>query len=372
MSDERERQLDLTAPTRSSTPGSAPLLEVDDLRVHFAGGRRLGGRHGVVVRAVDGVSFAVESGETVAVVGESGCGKTTLARAILRVNTPTSGTIRFRGIDVFAATGRDLTEIRKEIQIVFQDATSAMNPRMRVADIIGEPLRTHAGETTKAERRERVAELMQLVSLDPKMGERHPHVCSGGQRQRIAIARALAVHPALIVCDESVAALDVSIQAQIINLLQDLKQQLDVAYLFISHDLSVVYHIADRVVVMYLGRVVEEGPVEKVLGDPQHPYTRGLLEAVPVPDPSLEAGRRGANVIRGEVALADASTTGCAFAARCPIASKECTEVTPELRLVALAHTAACIKAPSFVDSDDNATGLHRADPPARVPNGTR
>ncbi|HMJ77241.1 MAG TPA: oligopeptide/dipeptide ABC transporter ATP-binding protein [Iamia sp.] len=332
-----------TGPT--AIDGAAPLLEVEGLTMEFRAAQ-VGARHRdrSVVRAVDNVDLVVRAGETVALVGESGCGKSTLARCILRMYEPVAGTVRLRGTDVLTAGSRELRALRRHVQLVFQDPHGAMNPRMRVGDVIAEPLRAHG--TTKAEAATRVAELLELVGLGAGAADRMPHEFSGGQRQRIAIARALALEPDLVICDESVSALDVSVQAQIINLLQDLQDETGVSFLFISHDMSVVHHMAHRVAVMYLGRVVEEGPCEELFADPQHPYTRQLLASVPVADPVVERGRRGQSAAVGDVPSPSDRPSGCVFRTRCPHAIDACAETIPTLVEVGPAHRAACIRVP--------------------------
>jgi peptide/nickel transport system ATP-binding protein len=266
-----------------------PILEVSHLVKEFSRGRGLL-RKGLVVRAVDGVSFAIDEGETFGLVGESGSGKTTTGRCILRLIEPTSGAVRFKGEDVLAFSRSRMRQARREMQIVFQDPYSSLNPRMRVSAIVEEPLIIH-GIGSKAERRARVAELFTLVGLDPEQLTRYPHQFSGGQRQRIGLARALALNPSLIIADEPVSALDVSVQAQVINLLMDLQRSLKLTYLFIAHDLRLVRHICSRVAVMYLGRIVEMGPTESLFASPAHPYTKALLSAIPVPDPTVPKQR---------------------------------------------------------------------------------
>src|SRR5512134_1128252 len=263
------------------------LLEVEGLVKHFVAARSVFGTPTAYVKAVDGVSFTVEAGKTLALVGESGCGKSTVSRLVLRLIEPDAGTVRFEGRDLGTLGANELRAFRRNAQIIFQDPYASLNPRMTVSQILTEPLALH-DLVPAAQRRERVEELLRLVGLEPRFARRYPHEFSGGQRQRIAIARALAVEPKLIICDEPVSALDVSIQAQVINLLEDLQGKLGLTYLFIAHDLSVVEHISHEVAVMYLGRIVEQGSVDEVLGDPRHPYTRALLSAVP----TLDAGSR--------------------------------------------------------------------------------
>jgi peptide/nickel transport system ATP-binding protein len=325
--------------------GETPLIEVRNLKTFFsvAGGLKLWGRKPAVMRAVDDVSFKIRRGETLGLVGESGCGKTTVGRTLTRLENPTSGHILFRGDDVTRAEGAQLQQYRRGLQIIFQDPYSSLNPRMTVGEIIAEPMRVHKLAPTRGSARARALELLSRVGLFEYMAERYPHELSGGQRQRVGIARALALEPSFIVCDEPVSALDVSIQAQIINLLEELQRQLQLSYLFIAHDLAVVRHISDRIVVMYLGRVMEIADRDSLYSDPQHPYTKALLDAVPIPDPALER-RRTAQVLRGEVPSPLNPPRGCVFHTRCPMASEECKRAIPELREIRPSHYAACIK----------------------------
>jgi oligopeptide transport system ATP-binding protein len=320
---------------------SDTLLEVRHLVKHFpAGGGVLARPHGVV-RAVDDVSFAIRRGETLGLVGESGCGKTTTGRCILQLERPTSGEVLFEGVDLVPLGEPALRAIRRRVQVIFQDPYSSLNPRMTVGQILAEPLKVHGIVRGTAAREARVHELLAQVGLLPQHARRYPHQLSGGQRQRVGIARALAMEPALIVCDEPVSALDVSIQAQIINLLEDLQSRLGLTFLFIAHDLSVVRHISGRVAVMYLGKIVEIADRRALYEAPLHPYTRALLSAVPIPDPELEA-RRARTVLRGEVPSPLNPPAGCVFHPRCPLAMERCPAEVPALREIKPGHWAAC------------------------------
>jgi oligopeptide transport system ATP-binding protein len=325
-----------------SQTASEPLLAVDGLRVHFPimSGIVLKQRV-ATVRAVDGISFSLQAGETLGLVGESGCGKSTTGLAVLRMLSVTEGSIRFEGRDITGLDKAAMRPIRRRMQMVYQDPFGSLNPRMKVADIIGEPLVVHGLAEDRAAYRERVAELLQFVGLNADMGSRYPHEFSGGQRQRIGIARALAVSPALVVCDEPVSALDVSIQAQVVNLFQDVQARLGLAYLFIAHDLAVVRHISDRIAVMYLGKIVEVAPRQDLYKRPQHPYTRALLAAVPIPNPRVEAGRAH-QVLTGEVPSPINPPPGCRFHTRCPLATDTCRMQEPVLRELAPGHHVAC------------------------------
>ena len=310
------------------------LLEVRDLVKHFTVGRG-------IVRAVDGVSFSIERGETLGLVGESGCGKTTTGRCILQLERPTSGTVRFEGRELTTLNQTELRAVRRKLQVIFQDPYSSLNPRMTVGQIIAEPITVHNVVSGTAARAARVKDLLNRVGLLSQHASRYPHEMSGGQRQRVGIARALAMEPSLIVCDEPVSALDVSIQAQIINLLEDLQAEFGLTYLFIAHDLAVVRHISDRVVVMYLGKIAEMADRKTIYDGPQHPYTRALLSAVPIPDPELEE-KRERIVLGGEVPSALNPPAGCVFHPRCPIAIDRCKHDIPALRDLTPGHAAAC------------------------------
>ncbi|MFQ5507709.1 MAG: ABC transporter ATP-binding protein [Leptospirillia bacterium] len=319
---------------------TAPLLQVTDLVKTFPmGGGGLFGGGGKMLHAVDGVSFSMAPGEVLSLVGESGCGKSTTGRLILRLLTPTEGQVTFEGEDVFAMSSAALKVLRRDMQIVFQDPYASLNPRMRIGTILEEPLVVHKlGD--RGARRARVLEILEQVGMRPDVLDRYPHEFSGGQRQRICIARALMLSPKLMVADEPVSSLDVSIQAQVINLLQDLRAAHGLAVLFIAHDLNMVRHISDRVAVMYLGRIVEIGDVDAVFKSPRHPYTRALLEAVPVPDP---AARRQRNLLKGELPSPVDLPDGCRFQSRCPDVVDRCRQVDPALIQVGEGHQAACL-----------------------------
>ncbi len=319
------------------------LLEVKDLKMHFpVGGGFLSSKPMGYVKAVDGISFTVKRGETLGLVGESGCGKTTTGRCILQLYKPTSGQVIFDGQDLTSLKTKQMRAMRREMQVIFQDPYSSLNPRMTAGNIIGEPLIVHSLVNNKTEYREKVAELLTNVGLNPYMADRFPHEFSGGQRQRIGVARALSVSPKFIVADEPVSALDVSIQAQIINLLEDLQEQFNLTYLFIAHDLSVVRHISDRVGVMYLGHMVELAERNEIYRNPAHPYTKALLSAVPIPDPVLDA-QRDRVLLTGEVPSPLNPPSGCVFHPRCPVANDTCSQVIPELREVEPQHHSACL-----------------------------
>jgi len=321
----------------------APLLEVRDLKVHFPVRRGVFSRSQETVRAVDGVSFSIADGETLGLVGESGCGKTSLSRAVLRLIEPTSGSVIFENEELTRLSRKELRARRRKLQIIFQDPYGSLDPRLTIQDCIGEALDIHRLAANRRERRERVAELLKAVGLDADYANRYPHEFSGGQRQRIGIARALAVEPKLIVCDEPVSALDVSVQAQIINLLQDLQKSRQLSYLFIAHDLAVVEHISHRVMVMYLGKIVELADARELISNPRHPYTQALISAVPAIDP---ATKRKRIVLSGEVPSPIHPPGGCPFHPRCPMAElPRCKQETPEWREVTSGHWVACHKA---------------------------
>ena len=331
---------------------TAPLLEVENLTRHFAVKRGLVLARTVgTVRAVDGISFSLDRGETLALVGESGCGKSTTARLVLRLIDATGGSVRFEGTDITELTGEPLRKLRRRLQIVFQDPFASLNPRMTVGEILKEPLIVH-GLGNHAERQQRVAELLSLVGLATFHAQRYPHEFSGGQRQRIGIARALAVEPALIVCDEPVSALDVSIQAQVINLLKDLQTRLGLSYLFIAHDLAVVKHTADRIAVMYLGQIVEIAGKDALFADPRHPYTRTLLAAIPRPDPHRDRHRP---VAGGDVPSPMNPPSGCRFHTRCPFVIDRCRVEMPALRQWRDGHLTACHRAEELPPVDESA-----------------
>ena len=319
------------------------ILEVRDLVKHFeVGGGLFDGPPGVV-KAVDGVSFGIRRGETLGLVGESGCGKTTTGRCILQLERPTSGQVIFEGRDLTKLGQVELRAVRRRVQVIFQDPYSSLNPRMTVGQIITEPLGVHGIVPERRAREARMKSLLDRAGLLPAMALRYPHELSGGQRQRVGIARALAMEPSLIVCDEPVSALDVSIQAQIINLLEELQAEFGLTYLFVAHDLSVVRHISDRVAVMYLGKIVEITDRKSLYDNPLHPYTKALLSAVPIPDPAVEAGRER-TVLGGEVPSPLNPPPGCVFHPRCPIAIDDCRHVVPELREIRSEHRVACIR----------------------------
>tara|TARA_B100000676_G_C18090357_1_gene859089 strand:+ start:306 stop:1334 length:1029 start_codon:yes stop_codon:yes gene_type:complete len=339
----------MSAPTDTDAPvvGSkgnmgGTLIDVQDLVMHFPV------TEGIIipkvvanVKAVDGISFSIRKGETLGLVGESGCGKTTTGRCILRLENPTSGAINYEGVDLASLKGKSLLPYRQKIQVIFQDPYSSLNPRMKIGEILSEPMKVHNIITDERARDERVLELLKLCGLSPRFADRYPHEMSGGQRQRVGVARALAMDPEFIVCDEAVSALDVSIQAQVINLLEDLRDEFGLTYLFISHDLSVVRHICHRVAVMYLGKMVELAETDELFDNPMHPYTKALLEAVPIPDPVLESGRAH-KIIMGEIPSPINPPSGCVFHPRCEKAVDDCPKAFPEFREIKEGHWVAC------------------------------
>lgn len=337
----------------SGRKADEPLLSVDDLRIHFESKTGVGLRRRTAwVRAVDGVTFSIAAGETLGLVGESGCGKSTVGRGVLRLVPAKGGTVRFGGENLMELGELAMRSMRRRLQMVFQDPTASLNARMTVGEIIREPLDVHL-VGTRRERLERVRELLEVVGLNPSYSQRYPYEFSGGQRQRVAIARALALNPAMVVCDEAISSLDVSIGAQILNLLVDLREQFGLAYLFITHDLAVVRHISDRVAVMYLGKLMELTDRETLYEKPLHPYTKALLSAVPIPDPDVEQ-HRAQILLAGDVPSPSSPPSGCVFRTRCPIAVKVCAERIPEWRNVGTAgrpHWVAC----HLVESDEGA-----------------
>jgi oligopeptide transport system ATP-binding protein len=318
------------------------LLDVQNLKMYFPI------THGIIIqrhigdiKAVDNISFSIQKGETMGLVGESGCGKSTTGRAILQLYRPTSGRVYFKDQELTQLKGEALRRMRRQMQMIFQDPYASLNPRMTVGNIIGEPLEVHNNHSSKAERRERVQELLKVVGLNPYFVNRYPHEFSGGQRQRIGVARALAVNPEFIVCDEPISALDVSIQAQIINMLEDLQTEFGLTYLFIAHDLSVVRHISDRITVMYLGKLCELADRDELYENPSHPYTQALLSAVPIPDPVIEEKRQRI-ILEGDVPSPANPPKGCNFCTRCPRVMDICHDVDPEFRDLGGGHRVAC------------------------------
>jgi len=293
------------------------------------------------VKAVDDISFSIRKGETLGLVGESGCGKTTTGRCILQLEHATGGEIIYDGRNLIGLDRKSMLALRQKIQVIFQDPYSSLNPRMKIGDIIAEPMKVHRTEPDKAARIARVRELLRLCGLDPRFADRYPHEMSGGQRQRVGIARALSVRPEFIICDEAISALDVSIQAQIINLLEDLRDEFDLTYLFIAHDLSVVRHLCHRVAVMYLGKIVELAECDELYSDPLHPYTQALLAAVPVPDPEVER-KRAHKIVKGEVPSPINPPSGCVFHPRCELANESCSRIVPQFRELKPDHWVAC------------------------------
>ncbi len=325
-----------------ATQAGQPLLEVRNLKMHFTMTRGILSRGAAAkIKAVDDVSFTIARGETLGLVGESGCGKTTTGRCILHLEKPTAGEIIFEGQNLTNLDRKALNEKRERMQVIFQDPYSSLNPRMKVGAIIGEPMKVHGIYRNQKEREKRVAELLSVCGLNPKFMDRYPHEMSGGQRQRVGIARALSLNPHFIVCDEAVSALDVSIQAQVINLLEHLREQFNLSYLFIAHDLSVVHHLCHRVAVMYLGRLVELADSDELFSNPLHPYTQALLEAVPIPDPDVEK-QRAHRVMKGEIPSPINPPSGCVFHPRCPLAVGSCQQEVPGLRELKPGHWVAC------------------------------
>jgi len=336
-------EVGMTEPAKTSAQASgngneAPLLDVIDLKKHFPISKGLLSRDSGKVYAVDGVSFHINQGETLGLVGESGCGKSTVGRTVLRLLDPTDGSIKLNGRDITHLSKTDMRPVRREMQIIFQDPYSSLNPRMTAGGIVEEMLRVH-GIGTPAERKEQTAELFERVGLRQAQLESFPHEFSGGQRQRIGIARALALNPKVIIGDEPVSALDVSIQAQVINLLMDLQAEFNLSYLFIAHDLAVVEHISDRIAVMYLGRIVEYTDKKTLFTNPQHPYTEALLSAVPIPDPTI---RRKKTILQGDVPSPIKPPSGCHFHTRCPYAEAHCTVDVPQLKEFGPGHVVSC------------------------------
>lgn len=340
---------DTTQPASEPTEGFGAhiserdvLVSVRDLQMHFPVTEgAIVSRVVAHVKAVDGVSFDIRKGETLGLVGESGCGKTTTGRCILQLETPSGGEILYDGVNLNELSKEEMRPLRKRIQVIFQDPFSSLNPRMKIGDIIAEPMHVHNIEADRDARDRRVAELLTVCGLNPRFAERYPHEMSGGQRQRVGIARALAVRPEFIICDEAVSALDVSIQAQVINLLEELRDEFDLTYLFIAHDLSVVRHLCHRVAVMYLGNIVELAECDELYDRPQHPYTQALLSAVPVPDPEIEQNRQF-RVVKGEIPSPINPPSGCVFHPRCPLAVDSCAREVPEPRELKPGHWVAC------------------------------
>lgn len=316
------------------------LLRVDELKMHFPIYRGVFQRQVGAVRAVDGVSFDVKRGETLGLVGESGCGKSTTGRTILQLYKPTDGNVHFEGKNLVRLKGEEMRLMRRKMQMIFQDPYASLNPRMTVGQLVGEPLMVH-NVATGGEINERVAHLLELVNLNPTFASRYPHEFSGGQRQRIGVARALALQPSFIICDEPISALDVSIQAQVVNLLEELQEKFNLTYLFIAHDLSMVRHISKRVAVMYLGVIVELAERDDLYKEPLHPYTQALLSAVPIPDPVADA-KRARMILEGDVPSPANPPSGCRFRTRCPIAEARCAESRPDFREVKPGHFVAC------------------------------
>ena len=318
-----------------------PLLKVEQLKKHFTSQKKFLGGEPKTVKAVDGVTFDIMPGETLGVVGESGCGKSTLGRAILRLHEPDGGSLTYKGVDLLALDAREMREYRRKMQIIFQDPSASLDPRMTVGEIIGEALDIHRLYTSKTDRSDRIKELLGKVGLNTEHANRYPHEFSGGQQQRVGIARALAVNPEFIVCDEPISALDVSIQSQVVNMLEDMQEEMGLTYLFIAHDLSVVRHISNRIGVMYLGNMMELAESYELNRNPIHPYTKTLLSAVPVPDPELSRTRQRI-MLEGDIPSPMNPPTGCKFHTRCPYATDKCRKEVPEFKEHAPEHWAAC------------------------------
>jgi oligopeptide transport system ATP-binding protein len=331
----------------ATTTNNNVLLRVEDLMMHFPIYRGVFQRQVGAVRAVDGISFDIKRGETLGLVGESGCGKSTTGRTILQLYKPTAGRVTFDGVDLVSLKGEGMRQMRRKMQMIFQDPYASLNPRMTVGQLVGEPLMVH-NVATAQEIQERVQHLLELVNLNPSFASRYPHEFSGGQRQRIGVARALALQPSFVICDEPISALDVSIQAQVVNLLEELQEQFNLTYLFIAHDLSMVRHISDRVAVMYLGVIVELASRDELYAKPLHPYTRALLSAVPIPDPVADA-KRERIILKGDVPSPANPPSGCRFRTRCPIAQDVCAQSRPEFREIRPGHFVACFFAETFL-----------------------
>ena len=345
MSDTERTMTSPASERGSAAPSQAPILEVRNLVKYFpiykgALRKRLVGQ----VHAVDGVSFSISPGETLGLVGESGCGKSTTARTIVRLQNPTSGEIIFNGVNLATLKNSEMREMRQNIQMIFQDPYASLNPRMRVGEVLKEPLREHGLATDPKELHQKALKMLELVGLDPEFINRFPHEFSGGQRQRIGIARALMLEPSLIICDEPISALDVSVQAQIVNLLEDLQKELGLAYLFVAHDLSMIRHISHRVAIMYLGALVELGNCDDIYQKPMHPYTQAFLSSVPIPDPKIQKNR-GKVSLEGEIPSAISPPSGCRFRTRCKYACDRCAQERPEMREMEPGHWVACHRA---------------------------
>ncbi|WP_090301183.1 ABC transporter ATP-binding protein [Ensifer sp. YR511] len=352
--------LHTTEDQTSTAKAAAPVLvEVQNMRVHFPlRGGILGRPTGEAIKAIDDISFSIYEGETLGLVGESGCGKSTTGRAILQLRRPTSGSVHFQGRDLASASEEEMRSMRREMQMIYQDPYSSLNPRMSIGDAIAEPIRIHGLRKGSAAIDERVRELLELVGLAPDFAQRYPHEFSGGQRQRVGIARALAMEPKFLVCDEPVSALDVSIQAQVINLLEDLQARLGLTYLFIAHGLAVVKHISDRIAVMYLGKIVELGKAADLYTAPKHPYTRSLLSAVPIPDPKVEKTRKRI-ILQGDIPSPLNPPSGCRFHTRCPMATAKCAAQEPSFSEVSPGHYAACWRSDEIDEMDAIAHSEH-------------